>query len=281
MRRRAQESPNYCRSIDTLFTLIQKWLKVTGDVAVDTVQSATLESFIKDSTPEKHLVHAIRCIGRFAQNIAVGKSLEDLFSALRVCVIDIRNDPVLQQWVDDYLAFAKSTLKQVDDNDPEIRDTRQALRRRWKELTESDSDKRRQWTEDFAALRQEVRGFQERIGKDKDLRAVRDAHAQFGRDLDDALIDATAVGLQAAISGTSWLWTDLFSVYLPRLVCMLKSIPIPRYVYYLPDVFSSLKCIVGPNTLTIRLSLCLKISISFLLGFFRDTFSSVTSLTLK
>jgi hypothetical protein len=228
MRRRAEENPKFCRSLDTLFNLIQKWLKATADVAVDTAQSTSLESFIKDPTPEKHLVHAIRCIGRLAQNIAVGKSLEDLFSALRVCVIDIRNDPVLQQWVDDYLAFAKRALKQADDNNLEIKNTRQALRRRWKELTEPDSDKRRQWTEDFAALRREVRGFQERIGKDKDLRAVRDAHAQFGRDLEDTLIDATAVGLQAAISGTSWLWTDLFNVYLPRLVCMLKSIPIPR-----------------------------------------------------
>jgi hypothetical protein len=37
-----------------------------------------------------------------------------------------------------------------------------------------DSDKRHQWKEDFAALRREVRGFQERMEKDKDLQAVRE-----------------------------------------------------------------------------------------------------------
>jgi Family of unknown function (DUF5923) len=229
MKLRAKEDPEYRRSLDSLFNLIQKWLKVTGDAAADAAQSTSLESFIKDPTPEKHLIHAIRCIGRLAQNIAGGKSLEGLYSALRACIINIRNDPDLQQWADDYLAFSKRMLEQVGDNDSEeIRNTGRALHWRWKELTELDSDQRHQWKEDFAALRREVRGFQERMGKDKDLQAVREAHSQFGRDLEETLIDATAVGLQAAISGASWLWTDLFNVYLPRIVCMVKSIPIPR-----------------------------------------------------
>jgi Family of unknown function (DUF5923) len=229
MTKRAKQDPEYRRSLDALFNLIQKWIKMTGDVATDAAQSASLESFIKDPTPEKHLVHAIRCIGRLAQNIAGGKSLEDLYSALRVSIIDIRNDPDLQKWVDDYLAFVKRALEQVaDDDSEEITNTRRALHQRWKDLAESDSDKRHLWKKDFAVLRREVREFQERMEKDKDLGGVRDAHAQFGRDLEQTLIDAGAAGLQAAISGTAWLWTDLFNVYLPRFVCMLKSIPIPR-----------------------------------------------------
>ena len=229
MKERAKEDPEYRRSLDALFNLIRKWLKAAGDVAADAAQSASLESFIKDPTPEKHLICAIRYMARLAQNIAGGKSLEDLYSALRVCVIDIRSDPDLQQWTDEYLSFAQRALEQVGDNDPEeISNTRQHLYSRWKELTELDSDTRRPWKENFAALRREVYEFQERVEQDKDMQAVRSAHVQFGRDLEETLIDTTVVGLQAAISGTSWLWTDLFNVYLPRFVGMLKSIPIPR-----------------------------------------------------
>ena len=173
----------------------------------------------------------MHCIGKLAQNMAGGKSLDDLYSALQKCVVDIRNDKHLQQWVDDFFAYARRTLEQVGENDPEeLSDTRQDLRRRWKELTDTDSEKSRQWIVDFNFLRNEFREFQERMEKDEDLQAVRKAHARLGRDLEETLIDASAVGVQSAISGASWLWTDLFNVYLPRLVSLLKSIPIPRYV---------------------------------------------------
>jgi len=43
------------------------------------------------------------------------------------------------------------------------------------------------------------------------------------------------LGLQPAISGTSWLWADLFNVYLLRFACLLKSIPILRYVRFTRD----------------------------------------------
>ena len=109
----------------------------------------------------------MRCIGTLAQNMAGGKSLEDLYSALKKCVIHIRNDGNLQQWVDDFIAYAKRTLEQVGENDPEeLRDTREDLRRRWKELTDPESEETRQWIIDLNFLRNELREFQERMEKD-------------------------------------------------------------------------------------------------------------------
>ncbi|KAI0301492.1 hypothetical protein BC826DRAFT_569561 [Russula brevipes] len=232
MAKRAREDPEYRRSLDTLFNLTQKWLKATGNVVAAAAQSTSLESFINDPTPERHLIHAIRYINELAQNVAGGQSLDPFHSALRMCVIDIRNDPNLQQWFEDYLAYARRALEHVGDNDlEEMRKTRQDLRLRMNELTDIKSDEGRQWKENFEALRQEVREFQARMEQDKDLQAVRKAHAQFGRDIEDALVDVAAVGLQTAMSGASWLWTDVLNVYLPRFVCMLKSIPIPRTEY--------------------------------------------------
>ncbi|KAI0260070.1 hypothetical protein BC834DRAFT_942513 [Gloeopeniophorella convolvens] len=232
MAKRSREDPEYRKSLDTLFGLIQKWLKVTGDSAVDAAESTSLGSFIHDPTPEQHLIHAIRCIGKLTENIAGGKSLDDLYSALRSCVVDIRNDPDLQRWTDDYLAYMRRSLENVGDNDSEeLTQTRQDLRQRWNELIDSNSNKGSQWKEDFGLLRKEFRAFQERLERDPDLQAVRKAHAQLGTDLEETFIDAAAAGLQAAISGSSWIWTDLFNVYLPRFFSLLKSVPIPRTEY--------------------------------------------------
>ncbi|KAH9168090.1 hypothetical protein EDB89DRAFT_2221259 [Lactarius sanguifluus] len=208
--KKAREDPQYRQSLDTLFNLVQKWLRATGDVAADAAQSTSLESFINDPTPEKHLVYAMRCIGKLAENMAGGKSLEDLYSALSKCVVDIRNDKSLQQWVDDFITYAKRTFEQVGEDDPqELRDTH------------PESEMSRPWIADFNVLGNEFREFQ----------AIRKAHVRLGRDLEETLFDASAVGLQSAISGASWLWTDLFNVYLPRFVSLLKSIPIPRTEY--------------------------------------------------
>jgi len=282
MVKRAREDPEYRRSLDTLFDLAQKWLKATGDVAVDAAQSTSLESFVNDPTPEKHLIQAIRYVNKLVQNIAGGKTLDDLHSALRMCVIDIRNDTGLRQWVEDYIAYAKRGLENAGDNDmEEIRDTRKALRRRWNELTDTDSDNSRKWTEDFEALRKEVREFQERMEQDKDLQAVRQAHAQLGRDIEDTLVDVAAVGLQAAVSGTSWFWADLFNVYLPRFISTIKSIPIPRYDLLPSSSSSSLMYAIVRSTSTRKLNLYSRISTSLLLGYFRGTSSSATSPTSR
>ena len=173
----------------------------------------------------------MRCVSILAENIGGGRSLNELYAALRKCVVDIRNDPNLQKWVDDFIAYAKRTLEHVGEDDPEeLTDAREDLRRRWKKFMDSEEPKSRQWMVDFNILRDEVREFQERMDKDKDLEAVRKAHARLGQDLEETIVDAAALGLQSAISGTSWLWADLFNVYLPRFACLLKSIPIPRYV---------------------------------------------------
>lgn len=229
MAKRARGDPGYRRSLDALFNLAQKWLKATEDVAIAAAQPMSLESLVNDPTPEKHLIRAIRYMNQLLQNIAGGKNLDDLYLALRTCIIDIRNDTDLQQWVEDYFAHARRVLDNVGDNNPEeIRNTSEDLSQRWDELIDTDSDKNSKWKEDLGILRKEVRELQERMEQDKDLQAVRKAHAQLGRDVEEILVDVAAVGLQAAINGTSWLWTDLFSVYLPRFISMLKSVPIPR-----------------------------------------------------
>lgn len=283
MAKRAREDLEYRKSLDTFFCLAQKWLKATGIVAAAAAQSTSLESFIDDPTPEKHLIHAVRYMNQLAQSISGGKNLDDLHTALRMCVIDIRNDTDLQQWFDDYLEFVRRALEYTGDNDlDKIRNTREELRRRWNVLTDLSSDKSRKWKEDIGALRNEVAEFQHRMEQDKDLQAVRKAHAQLGRDIEECFIDVAAVSLQGAISGTSWMWADLFNVYLPRFVGILKSFPIPRYVSQPPVALSPFTFYtLARSTSMRRLSLFSKISIFLLSIFSPGKFSSATSPTLR
>jgi hypothetical protein len=280
MVKRVREDPEYRQSLDTLFSLAQKWLKATGNVAATAAHS--FESFVDDPTPNKHLICALRCINQLVQNITGGKKLDDFYSALRTCSLDIHNDTDLQQWVDDCFAFARRALEHTGDNDPEeIRNTSEDLRRRWNVLTDLDPDKSRKWKKDFEALRSEIFERQERMEQDKDLQAVRKAHAQLGRDIEETLVDVAAVSLQGAISGASWLYADLFNVYLPRFVGILKSLPIPRYVIHLDVAFPVIHVFTVRSISMGRLNLCSKISIYLLSVFSLGMFSSATSPTLR
>ncbi|KAI0055356.1 hypothetical protein BV25DRAFT_1815676 [Artomyces pyxidatus] len=234
--KRAQDDPEYRQSLDTIFDLVQKWIKLGGDTAADASQSTSLESFVNDPTPEKHLIKALRRISKMIENVAGGKSLDDVFSALRTVVIDIRNDDNLQNWTNDFLAFVKKNLDNVGQvNSAEVKEERRDLKRRWGELTDENSASGRKWKEDFAVLREQLAIFQDRIDRDADLQAVRKAHGKFGADLQDVIVDAAASGSALALDQASWLWQDFFNVYLPRFLGLLKSIPIPRTEYKDPE----------------------------------------------
>ena len=206
---------------------MQKWLTLTQDAAAGASQETSLDSFVHDPTPDKHLINALRSIRTLVENIAGGKSLEDLFSALRKCVLDIRRDKDLQSLVNDFLAFAKKSFATVGLEDAQEQE-RKDLKRRWKELTEGDTDSAKRWKEDVGRLRSQVEAFEDRVNKDPELQKIRKAHAQFGDDLQETLFKASATGLQLSLDHASWVWQDAFNVYLPRLLSLVQSVPIPR-----------------------------------------------------
>lgn len=190
---------------------------------------------MNDPTPEKHLIKGLRTIRTLVENLAGGKSLDDLFSALSTCVIDIRNDPNLQKWVSDFLKYSKKNLQSVGkasaDEDQETMRAKKDLQKRWKEMTNTESGGSGQkWSKDVEVLKKEVKAFEARLGEDKELGRVRKAHEKFAMDLEEMMINAAGTGMQLALDQASWMWQDLFNVYLPRAMNMVQSIPIPRYV---------------------------------------------------
>ncbi|KAI0033573.1 hypothetical protein K488DRAFT_84772 [Vararia minispora EC-137] len=233
--KRASEDEEYRRSLDTIFDLVDKWIHLSGDAAADVSQSTSLESFINDPTPEQHLVKAIRSVRKLLENIAGGKNFDPLFSALQQCVIDVRNDPDLQQWLSDFLALVKKNLDTVGQIDSkETKGEREDLKKRWKRLTENADNK--QWRDDAEVLRREFKVIQRRLDNDPDLQSIRRAHAQLGQDIEELFVDVAATGVQSLIDNAAWAWQDLFNVFVPRVLGVFKRIPIPRTEYKDPEI---------------------------------------------
>jgi len=229
---RAQDDQEYHSAINTLFDIADKWINRSLDSAGDVNRATSLEAFINDPTPDKHLITGIRGLRTVLERLAGGKSLDDLFGALRVCGVDIKQDNDLREWSDALLTHLR---KSVDERgyvrSDEARQESERLRTRWKELLDADSDTGRKWKEDVGQLKQEAAAFQRAVDHDEELRKVRRAHAKLGEDLEESLLVAGSSGLQATMEKAPWFWQDVFNVYLPKAVGMLKDIPIPRTEY--------------------------------------------------
>ncbi|KDQ52650.1 hypothetical protein JAAARDRAFT_183909 [Jaapia argillacea MUCL 33604] len=229
---RAQNDPQYRQSISTLFDICEKWLTRGLDTASDVNKSTSLDSFINDPTPEKHIITAIRCVRTIAERLAGDKSLDDLFAHVRTCAVHVRQDEELKEWFRDFFAHIRKSLDEPGYiRSDESQEDFSRLRQRWDTIMAADSDEGRKWKADVDALKKEIKEFQDRIDKDQDVRRIRRAYAKFGKDLEEASLDAGAAGFQLAAGQASWFWQDVFNVYLPRVIGLMKDIPIPRTEY--------------------------------------------------
>ncbi|KAG0700157.1 hypothetical protein DFH29DRAFT_933392 [Suillus ampliporus] len=229
---RAAKDEDYHRALSTLFDTASKWLNRSLDTAADVNQSTSLESFINDPSPEKHILKALRGIRTLVERAAGGKSLDDVFAQLRLCAVDIKNDEDLKRWFNDFFAHVRRSLDEAGyARSEEAHQKHQRLGERWKQLVNQDSDAGRKWKEDVRALRHELHVFQEAITRDADLQRVRKAHATFARDVIQSVGTGGQMGMQFALDQASWFWQDVFNVYAPRVLRVIKDIPIPRTEY--------------------------------------------------
>ncbi|KAL4065007.1 hypothetical protein V8B97DRAFT_1176036 [Scleroderma yunnanense] len=234
---RAQSDPEYKRALSTLFDMISKWADKTVDSAVDLDHAARLETFVEDPTEEKHLHQAFCDLRTLIERLAEGRSLENLFANLRFCALDAKQDPDIKGWFSDFLTYARQCLQEpgfvrTDEASQEYED----LKKRWNDLLNEESDVAHKWKEDVRGLRHELCVFRQAISRDPDIIRLRRAHTKLHNDLVRFGADAGEAGLQFALEQGSWFWQDIFNVYTPRVLSVLKDIPIPRTEYVDPEV---------------------------------------------
>ncbi|KAJ6510455.1 hypothetical protein C8R45DRAFT_1160962 [Mycena sanguinolenta] len=228
---RAQTDRAYRSSLTTLFKTLHKWVTKAFDTAMD--QSFTLDTIVEDTTPEQHIHKALNeiktLLDRFAQP---NSSVDDLLRQMQRFVSAVRGDSVeVKTWVDKFFEHAHRSL-----GDPEYprsehaRTARRDLRKRAQTLLDPNTDAGRTWTQ----LKETAQAFGASLAADEDVKRLRVAHARLGEDVERGLVEAgeeAETGVQAVLERASWFWRDLFAVYAPRMLSMLKDLPIPRTEY--------------------------------------------------
>ncbi|KAG2125484.1 hypothetical protein DEU56DRAFT_743663 [Suillus clintonianus] len=226
---RAQKDKEYRRALSTLFDTVSKWINKSLDTAADINQSTSLESSIDDPSEEKHILEALCGIRTLVERAAGGKSLDDVFAQFRLCAVHVRNDKDLKRWFNDFFAHVRKSLDEPGyARSEEAQQVHRRLGERWKQLLDQDSVAGRKWKEDVRVLREQLRAFQHAVTSDVDLQRMRKAHVAFGRDLAQSIGMAGQTGMQFALDHASWFWQDVFNVYVPRILRVIKNIPIPR-----------------------------------------------------
>ncbi|KAJ7475171.1 hypothetical protein B0H11DRAFT_1866022 [Mycena galericulata] len=228
---RAQTDPAYRSALSTLFDTLHKWINKAFDSTSD--QSFTLETFVQDTTPEQHIPKALNALKTLLDRFAEPESSVDaVLDKVQRFVSAVRGDSVeVKAWVDKFVQHAHRSLDDPDyPRSEEARGVRRDLRKRGRILIDENTDAGRTW----AQLKDTVRSFGAALAADADVEHLRAAHIQLGEDVERGLVDAVEqaeTGVQAVLERAAWFWRDLFAVYAPRFLSMLKDVPIPRTEY--------------------------------------------------
>ncbi|KAJ7485234.1 hypothetical protein B0H11DRAFT_1806634 [Mycena galericulata] len=228
---RAQTDPAYRSALSTLFDTLHKWINKAFDSTSD--QSLTLETFVQDTTPEQHIPKALNALKTLLDRFAEPESSVDaVLDKAQRFVSAVRGDSVeVKAWVDKFVQHAHRSLDDPDyPRSEEARGVRRDLRKRGRILIDENTDAGRTW----AQLKDTVRSFGAALAADADVERLRAAHIQLGEDVERGLVDASEqaeTGVQAVLERAAWFWRDLFAVYAPRFLSMLKDVPIPRTEY--------------------------------------------------
>ncbi|KAJ3918260.1 hypothetical protein F5877DRAFT_42933 [Lentinula edodes] len=230
---RAQNDEEYHRSLDTLFSTVQKWISRGFNSATNAASS--LDSLVDDNTTDKHITKALQAIETLLSRLAHTDSLSELVSTIRKCAVDIRDDQDLRSWFDDFFTHLHRDLDESGYiRSDENKRVRKDLRIRWKDMLDQDSEFGRTWKNDVEAMKGQIQKIQNGLKSDEDLNRLRDAHLKLGEAIETGLIevgDQAQTGMQAVVEHLTWFWQDLFRVYLPRALSMMKDVPIPRTEY--------------------------------------------------
>lgn len=226
---RAQDNQEYHDSVNNIFDILRKWLHKSLDTAGDVNTDTSLESFIDDPTPDQHLIKAIRGVREFFERNANGKSLDDFFAALRVCGVDIQQDQQLRQATDDTIDFLRRCVDEKGYvRSEEAENKRQELKNRWQHITSAETPEGQKWRDDYEKLKAEWKDFSVALEGGEDLARLRNAQSKLATDLESAFASAASKAADKAMEQPVWVWQDIFNAYLPRLLSLIKDIPIPR-----------------------------------------------------
>ncbi|TFK71394.1 hypothetical protein BDN72DRAFT_887648 [Pluteus cervinus] len=230
---KAQSDSAYQQAIKTIFSILQSRLSQSLQT-VKSTEDLTTASFINDPTPEQHIPKAVDSILQMLERVA---PVSALLTSFRKCLLSVLNDSSLSSFckaVSDHLL--RNLTEAGYARSEESQNERQELYDAWDNLLEKDT----KWKSEVDTLKSEFHKFALAIQNDEDLTRLREAHVKLGRDVDYELVqpglERVETGLHASLARATWFYQDFLRVYAPRILSLVKDIPIPRTEYVDPEI---------------------------------------------
>lgn len=218
----AQSNKSYHQAINTLVGLVKKYASKAQDAAEETVDKSDV------SDDDAHVQQAGRDLKAFVEKIS-NKSLDPLFNATKKAAEDVKNDDKLSAYFSELDNFLHRVLHQ-EGYIVSQRAYRKAssLYDDGQALLESNS----QWKADAAELQKQLDSLVTGISNDKETNNLIEAIEELG----NSLATAGQIGFGSLKVDGQGLYRDFVDVFVPRLIGLVKEIPVPRVEFKSEDV---------------------------------------------
>lgn len=213
-----QEDPAYKKAFKQLFGLLQKYYHRT-EQAIE-ASSADVKANGKFETNEE-TQRALDLFKKLLSNFADGKSTEPIEEKAKLVVEDIKKDERLSKWVEDVERFLNTLV------DDAAYATSKAPKRDAGKLYDRAQDllkENAEWKEHSNDLVKELEGFGKAIADDKQGKDLAASLQKLGNDM----AKTAKVGINMFKGQAGAFYRDAVNVVLPRVLSLLKEVPIPR-----------------------------------------------------
>lgn len=223
---RIQKDPAYNKAFNQVFQLAQKYYKRTGEAIEATAESVNVDGDIKGN---EHTQKAIDAFKQFLSNIANGRPVDPLVEKTQKVFEDVKNDEKLSSFLDDVEKFIRTILEDPDYAASKApKKDAEKLYDRAQNLLQENAD----WKQDARALNEEIKAFGDAIKDDPQSREVAAAFEKLGEDTKRTA--KIGVGMFKGQAGA--FYRDVVNVVLPRILDLIKEIPVPRTEFKSKDV---------------------------------------------
>ncbi|GAA6005836.1 uncharacterized protein JCM10292_004655 [Rhodotorula paludigena] len=222
-----QSKPEYQDAVNTLSHLARKYFNLARDELEKTAEQSKAKLDKLEVEPDDEAKDAVTQLRRIIESFT--GPLEPALQAASALHQDLKGDEKVQQVWHEFDVLLDRAI-----NDPGYITTSKASRRfeniydRARAIVESNAD----WKRDAKAFVDEASKLLDHAANDQALVAVGDAF----EDLGDAVAEFAKTGYNLVGVDGGDLWKDLSTVFLPRLLGSLKSIPLPRVEFTSEDV---------------------------------------------
>lgn len=215
--KQAQENPEYRRSLKALIGLFKKY----AHKAEEALDEAKAKSNIDDE--DEKVQQAGRDLKAFIEKLA-NKSLDDVISTAQAAAKDVRDNDKLAKYFEELENYVDRLLF-----DPGYVVSQKAYRKASSLYDDGQSllKENDQWKQDAAALQKELEALADGIANDGATNRL----VQSIENLGDSIATAGKVGFNALSVEGVGLYRDITDVLVPRLISLVKEIPVPRLEY--------------------------------------------------